>query len=1150
MGIKMTLQHNASNFLNSAFAALSDSASPQFFIGGNAVDYRLGIAGKLYTLAMTSDGVAFAYTVITGKSVSEAVEAALVKPTAILQRGDELMIVWALSQTASRERIQHLAKVLDMDIDEEIPVPTADSDWLFPHLDSERIVPLAELEAAYLRTDNVPHIARKGERYHDAEVMRDYYRAQCAVIPFTLVECDNEEAKYFQSKTTSLDYVFAKLSSPREGKKSGEVFLPVTVMAGRRTDEAVTSINGMTFNVDDGTPDSEVIAKVDAAGVAAVVHTSYSHGKIKESFALSAIEKFANGREIDTALMREYTRVLKKWHPEIADSVIYEGKRREDNKWVCLVSMPPMSKCRIFFPFAKPFDINQKISKEGKTLAEVKAEWKALYDGYAKRLGFNYDASCLNFGRVYFCPRHPKGKKGKAWVWGGPLLDLSTIVPSSASTPKRESSVRKTSTPQGKALVPRLSPVIKRLQLADLVRDYAPEIRAESGEKVTPPCPFEEDHTEQSDSDTAFFVKNAGDGTGGNDMPVARCHHTSCHDKNAYDHIAKMMANEWFGDDELFGDNYLPQMLNEDGTEFCPTPDGPIDMGTASKNIDADTRKLSEKSTPADWMPILKKMVDCGMNGSLLDDKLDAISKATGRKNKGALRKDIEKLRGEKQQKERTAKEDVAETTAVNKSYWYAVEDDLVKALNAETAMVLRGEEERFLITQKNGNIVLMRRRDAETRFAKYKLMLAMDVGKEPKLVSGFRAWIESEKHREYDSVVFNPKVTATNSDELNLWTGFAAKPVKGDWSLMRAHIFENVCKGDQSAFDYLMAIIAQMFQEPWRKVGVAPVFRGKLGVGKSKVGQWLKKMVGMRFTLVVNKAEQWTGRFNGQLEYVILLCCEEGFFAGSHETRSSMKDIITDDTLAYERKGLELFHGPNFTHVIITSNEDWVVPAEPGERRYFVLDVGDKHQKDAKYFAAIDAQMEAGGAEAMLYDLMQLDISKVDFANPPFTDALKDQIHIGLSPQMKWLSSILASGCFPFKDTDKYTGVEWSSDKSTSVDIPKETVVASYRDFVPGFRGVPATPQDVGAFLAKSVPGLTEKKRKAEFGSGITRYWHFPPLEELRAAFMAANPGYAFPDEPECEPEQCGKPKGNKDETETPSASDKVVNLKSVRRD
>ena len=66
-------------------------------------------------------------------------------------------------------------------------------------------------------------------------------------------------------------------------------------------------------------------------------------------------------------------------------------------------------------------------------------------------------------------------------------------------------------------------------------------------------------------------------------------------------------------------------------------------------------------------------------------------------------------------------------------------------------------------------------------------------------------------------------------------------------------------------------------------------------------------------------------------------------------------------------------------------------MPATEDERRYFVLQMGRGWQKNIRIFAALMQQMERGGYEAMLYDLLNVKIT-ANLRIPPGTAGLQDQ--------------------------------------------------------------------------------------------------------------------------------------------------------------
>ena len=95
----------------------------------------------------------------------------------------------------------------------------------------------------------------------------------------------------------------------------------------------------------------------------------------------------------------------------------------------------------------------------------------------------------------------------------------------------------------------------------------------------------------------------------------------------------------------------------------------------------------------------------------------------------------------------------------------------------------------------------------------------------------------------------------------------------------------------------------------------------------------------------------------------------------------------------------------------MIASNEEWVVPAAIDARRFLMLDVGEEHKSDHAYFAAIWQELDAGGYEAMLYDLLHMDITRFNVRDVPKTDALQDQKQQSLPIRLAWWQDVLFRG-------------------------------------------------------------------------------------------------------------------------------------------
>ncbi len=277
------------------------------------------------------------------------------------------------------------------------------------------------------------------------------------------------------------------------------------------------------------------------------------------------------------------------------------------------------------------------------------------------------------------------------------------------------------------------------------------------------------------------------------------------------------------------------------------------------------------------------------------------------------------------------------------------------------------------------------------------------------------KAWLHSPARRQYlKGIVLDP-TGRCGLDYWNLWRGFAVEPRAGDWTRLREHIRKIICQGDHELFLYVIRWLARLVQHPEWRAEVALVLRGKRGTGKGKVVDWIMRLFGQH-ALQISNPDHLTGRFNAHLRDCILLFVDEAFFAGDRSRQGILQSLITERMITIEPKNVDLQLTRNLLHVIMASNEDWIVPAGDRERRYCVLDVSDDHIQDHAYFAAIDEQMNAGGLAAMLFDLLSVPLDGFEVRAIPQTDALNDQQVLSLPAIDKWWVEVLSSRLHPRK--------------------------------------------------------------------------------------------------------------------------------------
>jgi Family of unknown function (DUF5906) len=258
------------------------------------------------------------------------------------------------------------------------------------------------------------------------------------------------------------------------------------------------------------------------------------------------------------------------------------------------------------------------------------------------------------------------------------------------------------------------------------------------------------------------------------------------------------------------------------------------------------------------------------------------------------------------------------------------------------------------------------------------------------KLVGRGNWWIAHSERRQYEAVVYAPRLD-TSDNVYNLWQGFTCEPKAGNCQLYLDHLYKNICRDNKEHYTYLLHKLAYGVQHPDKQGEVAVVLRGKEGTGKGKLVLTYGSLFGSHFKHISNP-RHLVGNFNSLQHDCSVLFGDEVFFAGDRTHEGILKAIITEPTLQIERKGVDTFTAPNRMHIFLSSNNDWVVPAGSDARRFFVLDVGDDHKQDHKYFAAIDKQMANGGREALLHLLLDLDLTGFEVRNVPQTAALADQ--------------------------------------------------------------------------------------------------------------------------------------------------------------
>lgn len=269
--------------------------------------------------------------------------------------------------------------------------------------------------------------------------------------------------------------------------------------------------------------------------------------------------------------------------------------------------------------------------------------------------------------------------------------------------------------------------------------------------------------------------------------------------------------------------------------------------------------------------------------------------------------------------------------------------------------------------------------------------------------------WISHPDRRTYKGLIFEPG--RDRDEHYNLWQGYSFEPDSGgDWSILREHLLMNACQEDEELYRWVFGWFAHIIQKPGEKAGTSLSLRGAQGTGKTIIGKIFGRLIKRHYTLI-DQERYLFGNFNSHMASTILLHSDEGFWGGDPRHVGKLKSLVTSDTQRIEQKGRDSLQVNNYLRLLITTNEEWVVPAAFDERRFAVLDMGTGNQQDQEYFIGMLRQLEDGGYGALLYDLLNFDLSTTDIRKLPSTQALSQQKESSMDPITAYWYTCLQQG-------------------------------------------------------------------------------------------------------------------------------------------
>jgi hypothetical protein len=892
------------------------------------------------------------------------------------------------------------------------------------------------------------------------------------------------------------------LSTHKQGEKDGECFLQGAVIDGERKANAIPHLDLLTLDLDTGESIDEVIARIKALGLFAVVYTTHSHLKAVSEVKKDEVLRWVGEQAGDITVAQVCTYFLerKRYRPGILEGAKLIGTDHTVNGVVLQLEHQPMPKFRVVMVLEKRFVIADRAASQKKAIAE----WRERYAGASKLLEAYFDRSCVDPSRLMYTPRHPPGGQFRIDIIAGKPLDIEQCERVTAeelravTTSPFDAAAKALGGRAGDYKTTSMAWFFgkygNRFEVDDFLLQMDPDGdrgARSSGPGRTHCCPNDDAHSDAGNpDDKGFFCVNASESE--QEQAVARCSHDSCADLDRINFVDLICERLGIADaSEL---KRWVALTEEDEEEPAKEDAAPETSLPPFKNSGDAKRAIShvKKNEDDEAVTLARRIGASDLSPGQVDGLKKTLAKQSGLSLR-ALDAEIKKGRSTSGKEDRVADDDVVEMLA---------------DLNTKYAGVVIGAKFKIIRkSQKTGTMPVIWEPETFQRIENRKVMVP-DKDNGMKAVALSRLWIDWEERETYaDGIVFEPS-DHCDLNAFNLWSGFDIVPRRGDWSMLRGHLLDNVCKSNQEYFDWMMTWMAQIIQRPGEKMGSAVVIRGKKGTGKSQLFKWLARAI-YPYSLTVSQRNHIVGNFNGHQSGVLLMVCEEAFWAGDVQAGGVLKNLITNDKMMMEKKGVDAIEVSNYARLAMVSNEQWVVPAGlDDERRFFVLECGEARMKDTEFFGAMKVQMESGGIEAMAYDLMHWSPPNDDWnilRNPPKTEALIEQALESMDPWDKFfVQMIQEEGC-----VDDMNGLE---EITLYDDKPNVIRVTTLRDHFNAFiRSTPKGKNKVGdnnllASKVKEYLLAADVKLRPRQEIGRPYFWVCPPISQMRAALVAKN--------------------------------------------
>lgn len=260
------------------------------------------------------------------------------------------------------------------------------------------------------------------------------------------------------------------------------------------------------------------------------------------------------------------------------------------------------------------------------------------------------------------------------------------------------------------------------------------------------------------------------------------------------------------------------------------------------------------------------------------------------------------------------------------------------------------------------------------------------------------RAWMESSSRRMvrvqnvgFDPGGSDPQVTC------NLWSGWPTTPSPGRCDKLLELLWHMCSRESESKelYWWVLRWLAYPIQYPGAKMKSTVVVHGPQGTGKNLFFESVMSIYGPYGRVIDQSAIE--DKFNDWASGKLFLIADEVVARSDlYHVKNRLKAFITGEWIRINPKNLAARDERNHVNMVFLSNEAQPVVLEEDDRRHAVVWTPEK--LDHNFYAAVKAEIQAGGIAALHQYLLELELGSFDEGTyPPDTDAKRELIDLSL---------------------------------------------------------------------------------------------------------------------------------------------------------